>query len=95
MITVNNIPCMLSRAALYEQLAEECSELAHAALKMARIFRDENPTPRNSYDVLHLLEEEFTDLNLVADVLGLKIDDDIYKFKLERWYRRLKEHNNV
>ena len=35
----------LGAAALLEQLAEESTELAHAALKQARIERDENPTP--------------------------------------------------
>ncbi len=36
---------MIGEPAVYEQLAEECSELAKAALKMARILRNENPTP--------------------------------------------------
>ena len=35
----------IGEAAVLEQLAEECAELAQAALKMARIERGENPTP--------------------------------------------------
>lgn len=35
----------LSKAALLEQVAEECTELGHAALKLARKYRNENPTP--------------------------------------------------
>lgn len=35
----------IGEAAMLEQLAEECTELAKAALKMARIIRKENPTP--------------------------------------------------
>lgn len=35
----------IGKAAMLEQLAEECTELAKAALKMARIIRNENPTP--------------------------------------------------
>lgn len=31
--------------AMHEQLAEEATELAKEALKMARILRGENPTP--------------------------------------------------
>lgn len=47
----------IGEAAMLEQLAEECTELAKAALKMARIIRKENPTPvtekstRMSYSV--------------------------------------------
>ena len=36
----------LGEPALLEQLAEECSELAQAALKLARLERGENPTPK-------------------------------------------------
>lgn len=36
---------VIGEAATYELLAEECIELAHAALKMARVKRGENPTP--------------------------------------------------
>ena len=35
----------VSEAGRYEQLAEEAVELAHAAMKKARILRGENPTP--------------------------------------------------
>ena len=35
----------IGEAAMLEQLAEECTELAKAALKMARIIRKENPSP--------------------------------------------------
>ena len=36
----------IGTAATYEMLAEECSELAQACLKYARILRGENPTPK-------------------------------------------------
>ena len=35
----------VGEAAVLEQTAEECAELAHACLKMARKLRGENPTP--------------------------------------------------
>lgn len=38
--------CSQGEPALLEQLAEECSELAQAALKLARLERGENPTPK-------------------------------------------------
>ena len=36
-----------SPASLLSLLAEECSECAHAALKLARIIRQESPTPES------------------------------------------------
>lgn len=38
-------PDLVGEPAVYESLAEECSELAKAAQKMARVLRNENPTP--------------------------------------------------
>lgn len=35
----------IGEPAMYEMLAEEATELAHAAQKMARILRGEKPTP--------------------------------------------------
>lgn len=46
----------IGEAAMLEQLAEECTELAKAALKMARIIRKENPTPvteKEAMDYIH------------------------------------------
>ena len=40
-----NIMEEIGEAAVLEQLAEECTELAKASLKLARILREENPTP--------------------------------------------------
>ena len=77
--------------ALYEQLAEECSELAHAALKVARVYRRENPTPVRFVDAVRSVFEEFTDIMTVANIIGLKIDDLTMEGKLERWRQRLEE----
>lgn len=35
----------VGESAILEQLAEECAELAKAALKLSRVMRKENPTP--------------------------------------------------
>ena len=40
----------IGEPAFLEQLAEECSELAQAALKTARKYRGENPTPKTIDD---------------------------------------------
>lgn len=79
----------LSDAALYEQLAEECGELAHACLKKARKIRGENPTPLTSEDIDDMIEEEYTDVVLVCNILGLDIDNYTYSKKIDRWAERL------
>ena len=80
-------------AALYEQLAEECVELAHAALKLARIKRGENPTPISIEVALGAVMEEYTDLRLVAYVLEMGWDIEVFEQKLLRWHKRLGEVN--
>ena len=42
---MNDIIDSIGLPAVLEQLAEECSELAQASLKYARLLRGENPTP--------------------------------------------------
>lgn len=37
---------IVGKPAMFEQLAEEATELAQATLKMARKLRGENPTPK-------------------------------------------------
>jgi hypothetical protein len=76
-------------AALYEQLAEECVELAHAALKMARHMRNENPTPMTEEQIKHNLIEEASDIHLVSRILDIKPDVQVVDTKLVRWYDRL------
>lgn len=83
----------VSEAALYEQLAEECVELAHAALKLARIKRGENPTPVSVEEALGAVMEEYTDLRLVAYVLEMGWDIEMFEQKLLRWHKRLGEVN--
>lgn len=73
----------------YELLAEECCELAKAALKMQRIFRKANKPNMSVTDIQSSLKEEFTDVIVVADVLGLKADEYIYASKILRWANRL------
>lgn len=74
---------------LLYQLAEEASELAHAALKLARTTRNENPTPITEVEAYVNLTEEFTDVLLVAEQLELNSVPRIKELKLERWMVRL------
>lgn len=81
-----------SKADLYEQLGEEAAELAKCALKMSRILRGTNPTPKTTGQATDDLIEEFTDVMLVAnDILGLKIDPLLLGYKLYRWDKRLRD----
>ena len=52
----------IGEPALLELLAEECSELAHAALKMARAERGENPTPKTVDECKAEVMEECADV---------------------------------
>lgn len=77
--------------ALYEQLAEECSELAQACLKKSRKLRGENFTPKTDEEINASILEEFTDVMLVSNTLKLHTDTELYFEKLQRWVDR----NNV
>lgn len=81
----------VGRRVLLELLAEECAELAQAALKCVRAEYGarENPTPMTREEAQELLLEEYGDVVLVADVLGLRLDVEGYVRKLGRWRRRL------
>lgn len=81
----------MTRASLYEMFAEEATELAQASLKMARILRQENPTPVGAQDAYKSIEEEWNDLFLVMRVLSLTTDYVYMKQKAERWIKRLKK----
>ena len=91
MTNLETISSLTKTVTLLDQLAEEATELAHAALKASRIMRGENPTPVNIREAESKLIEEWTDLCLVADVIGLNLDEDIYDAKLNRWTARLNE----
>lgn len=88
----------INRAALYEQLAEESTEVAKAALKLARIIRNENPAGTTFDEALDNVIEEWADVSLVADVIGLVTNADIYEKKLDRWVDRInggRDKNNL
>ena len=82
--------------AMLRLLAEECSELAHAALKMVRVMHGETPV---THEEAHAnLVEELADVMLVGNMLIVSRDriyppDVTYVFckKLERMKSRMTE----
>ena len=87
----------IGECAVLEQLAEECSELSKAALKLARIKRGENPTPVKSEDAVKNLTEEVADVQNCISVVSLKYPVKYHDLlpvmdaKMQRWARRLEE----
>lgn len=88
----------IGEAALLEQTAEECAELSKGVLKLARILRGDNPTPKSKAWVLHLQDviEEIADVSLCIDVLEealgcYKFVDEIKEEKCNRWIERIEE----
>ena len=85
----------IGAAAMLEQLAEEAMELAHAALKLARIERGENPTPVLKEDAMDHLIEEYTDVVQCAEEFSLMPNREQIKLKNMRIEERCKEkHEN-
>lgn len=92
----------LSKAALLEQVAEECTELGHAALKLARKYRNENPTPVTEEEAYANLKEEWADMLLSMTVLDHYYNMDCNELKgfmdnkYARWNQRLEDaaHEN-
>lgn len=61
----------IGEPAVLELLAEECTELAHAALKLARIKRGENPTPTTEEEAITSLIEEMADVDICAAAVSM------------------------
>ena len=74
-------------------LAEECAELAQAALKLRRKFDGTNPTPISEDDAIDHFEEEVADVELYLEQIDYSRQHvtDIKTIKMNRWNERLKE----
>lgn len=59
---------------LYRQLAEECMELGHAALKLIRAQRGETPVPLD--EAKTALIDEAADVRVMLNVLNGMLDAD-------------------
>ncbi|WP_322353960.1 hypothetical protein [Paratractidigestivibacter sp.] len=82
------------------QLAEECGELAQAALKLRRAIEKRNPTPKTYDECIENLYEEYADVDMVFNLIRILIDNDGTSFKKvaeiqvsksTRWAKRLSE----
>lgn len=95
-----NIAKEIGVPALLEQCAEECGELSHACLKMARKLRHENPTPMSKQKIFEHLNEETADVQLCIDalfkagVLTRDVVDSNKIVKAARWEQRMEEFKN-
>ena len=72
-------------------LAEECNELAHACLKLRRVFDQTNPTPIDEETAIENLYEEIADVKLYCSMLDLPVRhiSEIMESKQKRWEARL------
>ena len=79
----------LGEAEVLAQLAEECAELAQAALKLRRALDGRNPTPKSIEDCRNGLVEEYSDVVHCAIALGILPDSELIREKSRRWWKRL------
>lgn len=82
-----------SNESLLCQLAEECCELAQAALKLRRVLVGDSPTPVTQQESSAAVIEEIADVKLLMTILGDaecegQISDRQRK-RLGRWVQRL------
>lgn len=83
---------VLPQGEILAQLAEECAELAQAALKLRRAIEGINPTPVSIQQAGDRLVEEIADVIVCENqLLGVdwNVVDEICKRKLGRWEGRL------
>lgn len=88
-INIRTVCEMIGEPAVYEQLAEECSELAKAALKMARILRNENPTPVTQEQTFQNVKEEWAGVILYLCELNVPIYYKAFLYKYIKWRERI------
>lgn len=78
-------------------LAEECSELAQAALKLRRVYDGTNPTPMKEEDAIERFYEEIADVRLYLEHISLPQTyiNEIMLEKQRRWENRLSVAENA
>ncbi len=84
----------IGEAAMLEMLAEELAECSHEALKLARVLRHENPTPKTEKEVRASLREEWSDVVQCSKELNLDVDWNQIEMKRKRFEQRWKEAQN-
>ena len=87
----------VGEAEILAQFAEECAELAQAALKYRRALTGNNPTPMSVKTAGDNLLEEMADVSLCMSMLGRPEAEEqkqmIERSKLLRWAKRLREND--
>ena len=85
-------------AAMLEQLAEECTELAQASLKFARALRNENPVHKSPDEIIDNWHEELADVMLCIGELNTgKTETEVenwIEYKQKRIRERFKNADN-
>ena len=95
--SIEFIQSKLLQEELLCQLAEECSELSQAALKLRRVYCGKNPTPIKRADAYHSILEEIADVALCIEVLELNTQQALAEIqktinvKKNRWAMRLQD----
>lgn len=90
----------IGKPAMLEQTAEECVELAHACLKLARYYRNENKVyGKTEEELLDNLAEEMADVDICFNEMLMGVDllkqyNNWFIKKESRLYKRLEELNN-
>lgn len=81
------------------QLAEECMELAQAALKLRRCISGKNPTPVSSQQAAHNIVEEYADVVTCLNLISINVHQGqvqrIMEEKTARWVKRLEEADKI
>jgi len=93
------ITSRVTRGDMLAQLAEECCELAQAALKLRRTFEGTSPTPVMKHEAEYNFREEIADVLLTmryasgGDVYVVAAEDIVETVteKEVRWAQRLSE----
>lgn len=87
----------LTQANLWGQLAEECTELAQAALKMQRMEQGANMPRKDRIECMQAVIEEHADVALCFEMLNWQDKEprqDIREIKIARWAEHLKKEEN-
>jgi len=91
----------IGKTAMLEQTAEECIELAHACLKLARYYRAENKVyGKTEEEMLDNLAEEMADVEICIDEIVRGFDvfkhyDSWFEKKVNRLHKRMEELGNA
>lgn len=74
-------------------LAEECAELAQAALKLRRVYDGTNPTPADPEDAYDKFVAEIADVEIYLDQMDINLKEvaRIKSEKADRWIKRIEE----